>query len=196
MPYLLLVLFWGLYYSLHTLLASLFFKQWLKNKIGKSYVWYRLLYSLLSVVGLLAILVYGATIEKSSLMAVTDFTTYLGYMFAAFGTIICVKSFRHFSLSSFIGFRPNDDLIEKQEFIQKGLYQYIRHPLYAGLVLIFLGFFFYQPLLSSFMHLLCLLTYLPFGIYFEEKKLTQLYGKSYTQYKNEVPSLIPRKLRA
>ncbi|RZS95283.1 methyltransferase family protein [Cecembia calidifontis] len=193
--YILLALFWGIYYSLHTLLASLAFKNKIRSKMGTAYPWYRLLYSLFSAVGLLAILVYGAMIEKRILLANTDFTTYLAYMFAAFGTIIIVKSMKHFSLSSFVGLKPHDDLEERPEFVRKGMHAYVRHPLYAGLLLIFLGFFFFDPVLASLIHLICLIIYLPMGIYFEEKKLIQLYGKSYTQYKKEVPALFPRKFR-
>jgi protein-S-isoprenylcysteine O-methyltransferase Ste14 len=195
MPYLLLILLWGIYYSLHTLLASLSFKKWMKNRMGKTYVWYRFIYSLFSTLGLMGILFYGGMIEKRTLLAITDFTSYLGYMFAAFGTIIIVKSLKHFSLSTFVGLRSHDDLEDQPELVRKGLHAYIRHPLYSGLLLIFLGFFFFEPILASLVHLICLIVYLPVGIYFEEKKLIQLYGKSYTQYKKEVSALFPWKLR-
>jgi len=195
MTHLLLILFWGIFYSLHTLLASLSIKKKMKNRIGKTYVWYRLIYSLFSSIGLLAILVYGSMIEKRRLLAITDFTTYLGYMFAAFGTIIIVKSLKHFSLSALVCLRAHDDLEEQPEFVRKGMHAYIRHPLYAGLLLIFLGFFFFDPILASLVHLICLIVYLPAGIYFEEKKLIQIFGESYAQYKKEVPALCPRKLK-
>ncbi|MFT6214861.1 MAG: protein-S-isoprenylcysteine O-methyltransferase Ste14 [Roseivirga sp.] len=39
---------------------------------------------------------------------------------------------------------------------------------------------------------MALLIYLPIGIYLEEKKLIQTYGKAYIKYKEEVPALIPK----
>ncbi|MEX2512120.1 MAG: hypothetical protein WD398_04375 [Cyclobacteriaceae bacterium] len=64
--------------------------------------------------------------------------------------------------------------------------------LYAGLILIFIGYFLYIPSLSSLIHLLGLLAYLPFGIDYEEKKLMEIYGAEYREYRSKVPPLIPR----
>lgn len=196
MAYFNLIFLWAIFYGSHTFLANLDFKYWLRSKLGNAYKRYRLVYSLFSTVFFLFILIYGSSIEKSYLLATTDLTTYLGYMFAAFGTIILVKSLKHFSLSTFAGFRAHDDLEEQPEFVRKGAHAYVRHPLYAGLLLIFLGFFFFDPILAALIHLICLIIYLPIGIYFEEKKLIQLYGKRYIQYKKEVPALFPTKFRA
>ncbi|RPA67708.1 isoprenylcysteine carboxylmethyltransferase family protein [Cyclobacteriaceae bacterium YHN15] len=193
--YLYLALFWAVFYFLHTYLANLEFKIWLRTKLRFAYKYYRLIYSLFSTLYFLFILLYGTSLEKKYVLGMTDLTTYLGYMLAAFGTIILVKAFKHFSLSTFSGMKPHDDLEEVHVFVRKGLHQYIRHPLYAGLVLIFLGFFFFEPVLASLIHLACLVIYLPFGIYFEEKKLIRIYGDTYIQYKKEVPAILPTKFR-
>lgn len=195
MPYFNLIFLWALFYSLHSFLANLDFKHWLSAKLGKAFKGYRLVYSLFSTLFFLFIMIYAAGIEKQYLLASTDFTTYLGYMFAAFGTIILVKAFKFFSLATFSGLRMHNDLEEQQELIKTGIHAYVRHPIYTGLLLIFLGFFFYDPVISSLIHLGCLVVYLPAGIYFEEKKLIQLYGEEYIQYKLEVPVLFPTKLR-
>jgi protein-S-isoprenylcysteine O-methyltransferase Ste14 len=193
--YLYLALFWAVFYFLHTFLANLDFKIWLKIKMGKAYRYFRLIYSLFSTFFFLFILLFGASLEKKYLLNRTDLSTYFGYMLAAFGTIILVKAFKHFSLSTFSGIKPYDDLEQKEVFVQKGLHQYLRHPIYAGLVLIFLGFFFFEPVLASLIHLACLVVYLPFGIYYEEKKLIRIYGETYIQYKKEVPAIFPNKFR-
>jgi len=195
MPYFNLVFLWVLFYGLHSFLANLDFKHWLSTKLGKAYKGYRLVYSLFSTVFFLLIMIYGAGIEKKYLLASTDFTTYLGYMLAAFGTIIMVKAFKNFSIATFSGLRLHNDLEEQQEFIKNGIHAYVRHPIYSGLLLIFLGFFFFDPVMSSLIHLGCLVVYLPVGIYFEEKKLIRIFGDTYIEYKKEVPSLFPRKFK-
>ena len=119
--------------------------------------------------------------------------TYLGYMAAAFGTIILVRSMKYISGSKFLGVSAHDDLEDQGPLVIKGVHGYIRHPIYTGLILIFLGYFLYQPYPTSLVHLLMLLIYLPFGIYFEEKKLISTYGKAYLDYRKEVPALIPYK---
>lgn len=116
-------------------------------------------------------------------------------MLAGFGTIILVKSFKHFSNLKFIGLMLHDDLNEKEKLITKGIHEHIRHPIYTGLILIFLGYYFYRPSPSSMVHFIMLLAYLPIGINFEEKKLIAIYGESYRKYKKTVPALFPFKLK-
>jgi protein-S-isoprenylcysteine O-methyltransferase Ste14 len=139
-----------------------------------------------------AIFIYAATLSPVWLWQQGDLGTYLGFMLATFGTILAVKSLKGIELFRFLGFRPHDDLKKKDTLTTEGLYRYIRHPLYAGFILIFLGFFLYIPNLASLVHLLALLVYLPVGIYFEEKKLIQLYGEEYSSYRRHVPPIFPK----
>jgi methanethiol S-methyltransferase len=76
--------------------------------------------------------------------------------------------------------------------IQKGMYNRVRHPLYLGLTLVFLGYFLVAGTTGSLIHLACLILYLPFGIYFEERKLLALYGETYKKYKDQVPAFFPK----
>ncbi len=112
-------------------------------------------------------------------------------MLATFGTIISVKSFQRVNKAQFLGISPHDDISKIEPFINQGLHSYIRHPLYIGLILIFVGYFFFQPTWAALIHLLSLLVYLPFGIYFEEKKLMKIYPDNYPAYQEKVPDLIP-----
>ena len=161
--------------------------------MGRQYIWYRLLYTVFSTVFIFGILIFSTTFSQSDILAKTPTTTYLGYMLASFGTIIIVRSFKSFSKKRFIGLQPHDDLEDKEEFVVTGLHSYVRHPIYSGTVLMFLGFFFFEPTLSSVIHFAMLLFYLPFGVHYEEKKLIELYGEKYIQYKRMVPSIIPQK---
>jgi methanethiol S-methyltransferase len=163
--------------------------------MGNAYRYFRLIYSLFSTFFFFFILLYGAGLDKRYVMAISDFSIYLGYMFAAFGTIVTVKSMKHFSLSTFTGIKAHDDIVEQPEFVRKGMHAYLRHPLYAGLLLIFLGFFFFDPVMASFIHFTCLIIYLPVGIYYEEKKLIRIYGETYIKYKKEVPAIFPTKFK-
>jgi len=193
MPYLILVILWVLFYFLHSLLASLNIKRKIKGWMGSQYIWYRLLYTVFSTAFIFGILVFSSSFDQYDILVKTPTTTYLGYMLASFGTIIIVKSFKSFSNKKFIGLEPHDDLEHNEEFVVTGLHSYIRHPIYTGTVLVFLGFFFFEPTVSSAIHVTMLLLYLPFGVHYEEKKLIELYGEKYIQYKRMVPSIIPKK---
>ncbi|MFO7822956.1 MAG: isoprenylcysteine carboxylmethyltransferase family protein [Cyclobacterium sp.] len=192
MEYLILGLGWLFFYVSHTFLASLNIKRKIKAWMGNGYKWYRLCYSLFATLTFFALLLFAGSIDPLWLFVSTNWTTYLGFMLATFGTIIAMKSMKGVSTGKFIGLKPHDDLKEKQPLITGGWYQYMRHPLYAGLILIFLGYLFYLPNLASLIHLLALLFYLPFGIYHEERKLLEQYGESYANYQNKVPPLLPR----
>ena len=193
MPYLYLFIGWMLYYGSHSYLAALNIKRIIQGYMGSAYKWYRLLYSLVSTLGFFALLFYAGTISPLYLMNPSDGTQYIGYMLATFGTIIAVKSLKGISIKRFLGLHPYDDLKETNELVLEGLYRWVRHPLYGGLILIFLGYFFFLPTMASMTLLIALLVYLPFGIYFEEKKLIALHGQAYIDYQKTVPPLIPTK---
>lgn len=195
MPYLILVILWVSFYFLHSLLASLNIKRKIKGWIGRLYIWYRLLYTIFAIAYFFVILVYSTSIDQTDIMTKNMVTSYMGYALAGFGTIIIVRSFKSFSKNRFVGLEPHDDLGQKVDFVRSGLHSYIRHPIYSGTILIFLGFFFFEPTLSSVLHVVMLFLYLPFGIHYEEKKLISIYGEKYLQYKKTVPPLIPQKWR-
>ncbi|MFC3879917.1 methyltransferase family protein [Algoriphagus namhaensis] len=188
--YLSLVLLWAGFYASHSILASVKVKRKLEGVWGDGMKWYRLLYSLISLLFLGIILWFSTQVPYRQLMPNSPFGTYVGYMLATFGTIILVKSGKSISIKSFLGIVPEKE--KSQKLITEGLYKYTRHPLYAGLLLIFLGYFFVSPTLSVTIHCICLIVYLPFGIYFEEKNLVSIFGSDYQDYQDQVPQFFPR----
>lgn len=191
----LLILLWVIFYAHHTLFASLNIKRKIKALVKKAYLWNRLMYSIVSSFIFFGIFVYASTLKPSLLLQPNEVLTYVGYMLATFGTIILVKSFKHFSGKRFAGFVPHDDLETSEELIQSGIHGIIRHPIYAGLMLIFMGYFLFSPTMSALIHLGMLLLYLPLGIYFEEQKLIQIFGSAYERYREKIPALIPWKMK-
>ena len=160
--------------------------------MGKWYIWYRLLYSVFSTFIFLAIFTFSGTIEHIWIFPQTDGTTYMGFMLATFGTIISIKSMKNLKLTVFLGLKPHNDLENHDQLTTSGIYQYLRHPLYSGLILIFIGYFLYVPALTALIHLMALFVYLPIGIYFEENKLIALFGDDYRSYRSKVPALMPK----
>ena len=100
------------------------------------------------------------------------------------------RGFRNYSLRVFLGLKKEEasETALKTDKLQGK----IRHPFYSGTILIFLGYFIYNPLLVNLISLIALLLYLPIGIYFEEKKLIEIHGKAYLKYKEVVPALPPK----
>jgi len=82
-----------------------------------------------------------------------------------------------------------------KELVVKGLYRYVRNPMYVGVLLILLGeallfesvvVLLYALLLLSASHL--------FVIFYEEPTLAQMFGASYERYRQSVRRWLPRVL--
>ncbi|MGW8121493.1 methyltransferase family protein [Roseivirga echinicomitans] len=177
---------WVLFYTAHSLFASNGFK----DKVPLSPRTYRLIYSTFSTIAFAFILLLGASIYSAFVLAPNPITTYFGLMLATLGLFVIKRSFRNYNLRVFLGFKketPSDQSLKKDKLQSK-----IRHPLYAGTILLFLGYFIYNPLLINLVSLAALIAYLPFGIRLEEKKLIQQFGDEYLQYKKDTPSLFPQ----
>ncbi len=74
---------------------------------------------------------------------------------------------------------------------QTGLHKWVRHPLYTGTLLLVWCIFLWNPSLANLISAACITLYTRIGIYFEEKKLVQLFGEEYIVYASKVPMLIP-----
>lgn len=192
MSHFLMVLSWGLFYFLHTSLAASKLKRILESKWPHHYKWYRLFYSILSTILFLGILIQAMLLPAISVFYTNPFSQYAGYMVATAGVIVLLRSAKQISLGSFLGVRSASKNLQKSELVISGIYSQVRHPLYVGLLGIFLGFFLVSGTVGALIHLGCLIGYLPIGIYFEEKNLIAEYGGAYRQYQKEVPSFFPK----
>jgi protein-S-isoprenylcysteine O-methyltransferase Ste14 len=175
---------WIVYYGLHSVFAS----TWMKNKLSLNTTIYRFIYSSFSALGLLTILLFGASIYSPLFIPPNPITFGLGMFLAAYGIFIVKRAFRNYGFKAFIGLKKEGDPVLKIS----GLQSKIRHPLYTGTLLLVLGYVLFNPLMVNLVSLISVLIYLPFGIRFEEKKLIQMFGSEYLDYKKSVPALIPR----
>lgn len=181
MSYLILIAGWIVYFALHSILAL----PSVKKRFHPTR--FRLLYSLLSLAGLLLLLFWNGKIQSELFIASKGPVRYLSLMLTTFGVMIIQVTFRQYSLRGFIGLAE-----EKTELKTTGILQYVRHPIYSGTILITLGFLLFIPNLPTLLSCCCIFAYLPIGIRLEEKKLEEFYGDAYRAYKKRVPSLIPR----
>ncbi|HYV05759.1 MAG TPA: isoprenylcysteine carboxylmethyltransferase family protein, partial [Blastocatellia bacterium] len=77
--------------------------------------------------------------------------------------------------------------------VARGLYRYVRNPMYVGMVSILIG----ETLLFQSFALLAyagtvLLVFHLFVVLYEEPALTRKFGDSYRQFRETVPRWIPR----
>ena len=178
---------WCLYFFLHSLLAAHSTKELFKRWMGVGFRFYRLGYVVFSSGGLLLLLFFNANISSEYLFNHQGAARYLSLMFAAFGVIVIKISFRSYQFSEFVGLST-----QEEPFTTRGILSSVRHPIYSGTILIAIGYWLFNPTVPTTASVICILAYLPVGIYLEERKLIKQFGQRYIKYKRDVPALIPK----
>ncbi len=80
---------------------------------------------------------------------------------------------------------------EHQKLIDSGVYSWVRHPMYLGILLFCLGFFFLMTsLLSLGIWIIFFIVYDKMATY-EEKELIKILGNEYLSYQNRVSKWFP-----
>jgi protein-S-isoprenylcysteine O-methyltransferase Ste14 len=182
----------ALYGILHSLLASppakAAARRWLGTPATRLY---RLAYNLIAAVTLLPVLAVPAAYPGPTLYRLEPpwQLAALAGQLAALGLLaigLLQSDVRHFlGLRQLMESEPG----EPPALMVKGLYRWVRHPLYtAGLIFLWL-----TPLMTT--SLLAfnfgLSLYILIGSVFEERRLLAEFGQAYADYQKRVPRLIP-----
>lgn len=188
LAYLILIGAWGIYFFFHSFLAALRVKKYLESHWGVNKRSQRVIYSVISTVGLLILLVLNGAIPSDNMIHVTQELKIISMFLAGSGVLIVRAGFKHYSLRAFLGLRKESN----SQLVTKGIMSKVRHPIYSGTILITLGFLLFDSRLPTFISCSAVFIYLFIGIRLEENKLIIEYGKSYLDYKAAVPMLIPK----
>jgi methanethiol S-methyltransferase len=182
---------WMAYGALHSILASAFCKDLMKRKLKKYYPYYRLFYIMFASITLLIMLYWLWVTPSFRIWNPEVLPTVAGILITLTGIIImgiCLK--KYLRSMQFIN-NPDSKEINPVLF-QKGLHSRVRHPLYFGTFLFLWGSFLLIPFVSIFVTNFIITAYTLMGIRFEEKKLINMFGESYTRYMQQVPMIWPR----
>jgi protein-S-isoprenylcysteine O-methyltransferase Ste14 len=76
--------------------------------------------------------------------------------------------------------------------IRKGVFGIIRHPMYMGEILLYLGLLFFSTSLAAIGVWIIIIAFLHYISRYEEKLLLTRFGDEYRQYMKDVPMYIPR----
>jgi protein-S-isoprenylcysteine O-methyltransferase Ste14 len=83
---------------------------------------------------------------------------------------------------------------EEPQVITTGVFSIVRHPIYFGSILLYLGFILLSlSLLSVLIWFIIIIFYYMISRH-EEKLLTQRFGSAYEEYRKKVPMLFPIKI--
>lgn len=177
---------WGI---IHSLLASLGFKAFLRRALGDGFAkFYRLLYNLFAVISLAPVLYLMVSLPDKAFYDVPPPWSYLMLLGQAISVLFLFMAVLQTDLLSFVGLRQLFEE-EKSKLVISGLYRFVRHPLYTFSLLIL----WLSPSLTvnTFVVYLALTLYILIGVVFEERKLQREFGREYADYKSSTPMLIP-----
>ena len=179
-----------LYGLIHSLTASPGFKHLMYRLLGdwlKNY--YRLLYSLLSVIALLPVITLPLLIPDESLYTIPAPWVYLTSLIQLASVGMLAYSLLQTGALQFIGIPQALGRDFQDRLNTGGLYRIVRHPLYAFSLL----FLWLTPVMTRNLALLygALTVYIMIGAAFEERKLLRIFGQEYAEYREKTPFIIP-----
>jgi protein-S-isoprenylcysteine O-methyltransferase Ste14 len=180
----------GLWGVVHSLLASLEFKNLLRRTVGAGFMKpYRLVYNLFAVISFVPVLYLMMTLPDRPLYHVPRPWNYLMLAGQGISALLLLAAVLQTDVLSFVGLRQLVEEEKKGELVIDGLYHLVRHPLYTfGLLVLWLS---PSVSLNSFVVYIALTLYILIGIIFEERKLLREFGQQYASYRAVTPMLIP-----
>jgi protein-S-isoprenylcysteine O-methyltransferase Ste14 len=193
--YLYLAGLWVFFGLTHSLLAADWWKRWVERRSGSYFLYYRLIYSFIALLLLVAIVIYELQLPVTWLWRVPLVLQIAGSILALAGLTImgiCIRRY-FFYLSGIDVLFPQQS--SNMGLATGGLNRYVRHPLYFGTLLALWSFFLSFPVLHYLITCSMITLYTWIGALWEEKKLRREFGAAYRAYQKRVPMLIPYKFR-
>ena len=172
----------------HSLLAGARGRRWLGPRVGR---WHRLAYNAIATVHIALVIGVGRAVFAGD---VAPFARPLWLELLQGAALLAalalfVAGGRRYDLARLLGTRPEREDGPPEPLVTTGLHAHLRHPLYAGAHLFFLGAATDPFRLAT---ALWAALYLAVGTMFEERRLLAVHGASYADYRRHVPALIPR----
>ena len=178
---------WGL---VHSLLASMGFKNLLRKTLGDGFMkFYRVLYNLFAVMSIAPIFHLMISLPNSILYQVPAPWKYMMLVGQGISALFLLIALLQTDLLSFAGLRQLIEAETPGNLVSGGLYRMVRHPLYTfSLLILWLS---PSMTVNSFVVYTALTTYVLIGILFEERKLLREFGNDYANYRLTTPMLLP-----
>jgi len=171
------------------ILHSVFAMQRCKHifsRLGLNARMYRLLYILFATALTASWLALAHHLPDTPVYHVHGWANGLMVLIQMSGLGIAILSLRVIDTSAFLGFSANR---EQDAFTERGIYRYVRHPMYAGVMLALLA----SPVqtANSLNLLAVIFVYFIAGSKLEEKRMLTMHP-DYADYQRRVPAFIPR----
>ncbi len=184
-----LIIGWVLYFVIHSFLASNYIKNIFQIRLPSLFRYYRIFFNLVAIIGLI-IMVRLTFNDNILLFKQTTFLFIISIVLIILGLVVLVIASTAFNIKEFLGIETYEIKMESK-LVTKGIYKFMRHPLYTGTILLLSGYFLYVPTLSVLIFLILTFVYIEIGSRLEEKKLLIEFGNDYTEYCKNVKRYFP-----
>lgn len=196
MQYVALIAGWIFFYAMHSVLALDSMKAFIKNTFQSCFPYYRIGYNVFNVLLFLALVYNQFSLPQELLFPPSMVLKILGAIVFLLGVVVLNIAFSSFNKREFIGLEQLNEIkqpaiIAEKKLVKSGLYGYVRHPLYFGVILMLLGAVLFLPNVPMLLFVMVSLVYLPIGVILEERKLVAEFGAQYQTYQREVKMLFP-----
>lgn len=182
---------WVAFGFFHSLFAANAVKARLKPVFGRGY---RLAYNLVALISIAFVVAAGWRLFRGAApFALPSPLPAAMLAIQIVGVAILIAGLMRYDLGRFAGtaqLRRDFSEPEDEPLRIDGIHRWVRHPIYAGGLLILWG-----RAIDSFSLATAVWgsLYLLIGMALEERKLLGLYGEAYARYRSRVPALIPWK---
>jgi methanethiol S-methyltransferase len=186
---LILIFLWLIFGISHSLLAATNVRAFFEKLSNNKPYLFRLIYNLIALI--ILFLIVEKTMELNQL--IPFFSNYflikfIGFALILSGIYVLFGVAKQMDLLSFFGFK-NEAI--NGELMTSSWYKIVRHPLYFGLFLLFIGIFCVIPTIGVAISVVFSKLYILIGIEFEERKLKRVFGQKYIDFSIGKKKFIP-----
>jgi protein-S-isoprenylcysteine O-methyltransferase Ste14 len=194
MKHALLALIWLMWCFFHSALISMRVTGYLKQRLGDGFRYYRLAYNGVALITLIPVALYAYSIRSEPLFSWEGYWRVGQVLLLAAALFLFLGGAKHYDFLTFLGVRQlkkRDSCIGLTETCaldKKGILGVVRHPWYAGGMMIVWA----RDLdLSAVLTNLILTGYFIVGSFLEERRLSIEFPEAYEEYKQKVSMFFP-----
>jgi len=184
----------GLYGVIHSILASHSAKKWVEKWVGAEIYkrYYRLFFSLQAFFLFLPVLALTVLLPDMRIYRIPRPWVWLTIIIQLGAVYLLLNSIFQTGALRFTGFAQAFNVKEAERslpLVERGLYRFVRHPIYTCMLLITWLF----PFMSWNVLAIALgvTIYNIIGAHLEERKLLLEFGEDYLVYRRKTPFMIP-----
>jgi methanethiol S-methyltransferase len=179
---------------LHSAMISVFVTEYLHQRLGLAFRFYRLFFNIVSGLTLIPVFWYASSVRTEPIFRWDGYWLIIRGLLLGTAALLFFLGAGRYNAARFLGLKQiregtsNKGISEHGELDTSGVLSILRHPWYLATMLLIWA----RPLdLSAILVNGILTGYLIAGTYLEEKKMEREFGEQYRAYQKRVARLIP-----